>query len=268
MTDPTSSLDHPEFADFFDELPLWSAPFGLKILDRVPIRRGLQVLDVGCGTGFLSIELAQRCGPQARVWAIDPWPAAMTRLERKLTYHGIRNVELLRRDAADTGLADGIVDVAVSNLGINNFDDPAAVLSETRRLLRPGGRLLLTTNPSGHMAEVYAALREVLIGQPDRLAAVAAQEARRGSVEALTERLTRAGFVDVVHETSAFHLRFADAGSMLQHWLIRVSFAPAWESAAGKEAFAALEGRLNDRSQRQGGLSLTIPVALVEARRL
>ena len=45
------------------------------------------------------------------------------------------------------------------------------------------------------MAEVYSALRDVLVGQPDRLAALSAQEAHRGTAEALTERLAAAGFV-------------------------------------------------------------------------
>ena len=155
-------LKHPDFADFYDELPLWSAPFAQRILERAPMARGLRVLDVGCGSGFLSLEFAQRCGPDSRVWAIDPWPAVMDRLERKLSYHGISNVELVRRDATNTGLPDAIADLVVSNLGINNFDDPAAVLAECRRALKVGGQLILTTNLSGHMAEVYEVLRDIV----------------------------------------------------------------------------------------------------------
>lgn len=61
-----SALD---FGDLYDELPLWSAPFGLLLLDRVPMKSGLTILDVGAGAGFLAVELAQRCGPDARVIA-------------------------------------------------------------------------------------------------------------------------------------------------------------------------------------------------------
>src|SRR5208282_1926821 len=52
----------PDFADFYDELPLWSAPFGLMLLEHVSLRPGMTILDVGAGTGFITIELAQRCG--------------------------------------------------------------------------------------------------------------------------------------------------------------------------------------------------------------
>jgi len=53
-------FNHPEVAELYDELPLWSAPFGLLMLERIPMQRGLMIVDVGAGTGFLSIELAQR----------------------------------------------------------------------------------------------------------------------------------------------------------------------------------------------------------------
>jgi FkbM family methyltransferase len=65
--------------------------------------RGATIVDVGCGTGFLAIELAQRCGRTRRVYAVDPWPAAMARLERKLAYHGLDNVDWCARAARRPG---------------------------------------------------------------------------------------------------------------------------------------------------------------------
>ncbi len=258
---------NPSFAEYFDELPLWSAAFGQALLERVPLRRGSRILDIGCGTGFLSVELAQRCGPDSRVWAIDPWESAMDRLQRKLTWQGIANVELVRRSAADTGLADGLAELAVSSLGINNFEDPAAALAETRRLLRPGGRILLTTNLEGHMAEVYAALRQVLAEQPGRLAAVEAEEARRGAQDTVRQRIAAAGFIDVDSEVSSYRMRFADGTSMLHHWFMQMAFAPAWISAAGAEALPALEAELNAQAKAAGELALTIPVGVFWATR-
>src|SRR5215472_8880890 len=145
----------PDFGDLYDELPLWSAPFGLMLLEHVTLRPGMTVLDVGAGTGFMTIELAQRCGPDAKVIAVDPWAAAMTRLSRKLAYLGIQNVRTLVKDVATTDLADASVDLIVSNLGINNFDNPEAALQACFRVARPGARLFLTTNLVGHMAEFY-----------------------------------------------------------------------------------------------------------------
>src|SRR5207247_1531115 len=141
-----------EFGELHDELTLWSAPFGLMLLDRVPIRSGLTILDVGAGTGYLSIELAERCGPDARVIAVDPWKSAMDRFRRKIALWRLDNIVLLDQDAATLDLPDESVDVIVSNLGINNFDQPDVVLSTCWRVARPGAVLLLTTNVLGSLA--------------------------------------------------------------------------------------------------------------------
>src|SRR5579862_9438934 len=90
----------PEFGDLYDELPLWSARFGLMLLEQVGLRPGMTILDVGAGTGFMTIELAQRCGSAAAVIAVDPWEAAMKRLARKVAHLGIRNVRMEVRDVA------------------------------------------------------------------------------------------------------------------------------------------------------------------------
>ena len=65
-----------------DELPLWAAPFGLKLLDKMKIGKGLKVLDIGCGTGFPFIEIAQRLGTSSSVFAIDPWCFFRSKLTR------------------------------------------------------------------------------------------------------------------------------------------------------------------------------------------
>lgn len=108
----------PEVAAHYDELPLWSAPFGLMLLDRVPLHRGQSVVDVGAGTGFVTVELAQRCGPESRVTAVDPWAAAMERLADKVAFLGLTNVDVVVASAEHLPLPDASVDLVVSNLGI------------------------------------------------------------------------------------------------------------------------------------------------------
>lgn len=269
----TPDLNHPAFADFYDELPLWSAPFAQKILERAPLRRGQTVVDLGCGTGFLALELAQRSGPGSKVYAVDLWAAAMARLERKAVYLGVGNVELVTRDGADTGLADSTADLVVCNLGLNNFADPDAVLAEVFRVTKPGGRLILTTNPKGHMAEVYSALRYVIatLGVGDGRDALAAQEDHRGTPESVAARLRRAGFTDIEVDEDEHPMRFADGTAMLGHWFMRMAFLPDWLSVVSPQVapqvLIALESRLNAMAKGKGELALTIPVALFEARK-
>ena len=52
--------EHPKMVSVIDDMPLWSAPFGFMLLDRIPFEPGMTVLDVGFGTGFPLLEIAQR----------------------------------------------------------------------------------------------------------------------------------------------------------------------------------------------------------------
>jgi ubiquinone/menaquinone biosynthesis C-methylase UbiE len=263
----------PEFGDLYDELPLWSAPFGLLLLEHVKLQHGMTILDVGAGTGFMTIELAQRCGCDARVIAVDPWEAAMKRLSRKLDHLGIQNVRTLVQDAATIDLPDSSVDLIVSNLGINNFDHPEAALQTCYRVAKPGTSMFLTTNLVGHMAEFYDAYRSVLVelGDTSHLAALDFHINRRATVASVRTLLERTGFTFVAAATRTFRERFVDGSSLLRHYFMRLGFVPGWKSLAPAGAveatFAALEQRLNTMASEQGELSLTIPAACIEARK-
>jgi ubiquinone/menaquinone biosynthesis C-methylase UbiE len=262
-------MHNPDFGDLYDELPLWSAPFGQMLLERVPMKRGQTILDVGCGTGFLSLELAQRCGADSSVIAVDPWPAAMRRLRWKIERLGLTNLRLLEHDAAAIDLPEASVDLVVSNLGVNNFENADAVLRTCFRVLKPGAPLFLTSNLVGHMQEFYDVFRGVL--PAERLPALDAHVRHRATVESLGHMLTAAGFEVSIVELASMFMRFADGSALLRHTFIRMGFLPAWREVAGPEGeakiFDALERRLNEGAATLGELPLTIPMACVEARR-
>ncbi len=257
--------------DFYDELPLWSAPFGRLLLEHVRLRAGMTILDVGAGTGFLTVELAQRCGRDATVIAVDPWDAAMDRLERKLAYLGLTNVRMLVQDVTTIELPDESVDLIVSNLGVNNFENAELALRSCFRVAKPGAGLVLTTNLVGHMGEFYDAYRSVLIelGFSDRLPALDAHINCRATVDSLRSLLADAGFDFVDAITDSFQERYVDGTALLNHFFIRLGFVEAWKSIVPHEAvdetFDALERRLNTIAAEQGELSLTVPMACIRA---
>jgi len=197
----------------------------------------------------------------------------MNRLEWKMTRRHVKNIVLMKQEATALDLPDASVDVIVSNLGINNFEQPAAVLNECCRVAKPGAHVLLTTNLSGHMAEFYQVYRSVLVelGQHDRLDALDAHIQHRGTVQSVTQLLAQSGFSvsEVANDTS--RLRFADGSALLRHSFIRLGFVQAWRVVAPADAvrhtFRALELRLNDIAREHGVLTLTVPMACFVAHK-
>jgi ubiquinone/menaquinone biosynthesis C-methylase UbiE len=270
---PVPNFSEPGNVALYDELTFWSARFGAILLAHLPLAPGLAILDVACGAGFPTLELAQMYGDSCHVTGVDVWDAALDRARQKQALYGLENAEFLRADAADLPLPDQSIDLIVCNLGLNNFAQPERVLAECARVARPGAGFYLATNPLGHMRELYAALRAVLVetGDPALVERLDAHEAHRRTPDAIAALVRDAGFTvtGLVHES--FALRYLDGSAFLRHFFIRLAFLPDWRAiVAGADEpalFAALEGRLNALTREQGELRLTVPMLLVAAAR-
>jgi ubiquinone/menaquinone biosynthesis C-methylase UbiE len=261
----------PDTVAAFDELPLWCAMAGLFLLEHLPLPKGATVLDLGCGTGFPLLELAQRLGRPAIVHGLDPWGQALTRARFKAGVIGVTNITLTRGDGAAMPYPASRFDLIVSNLGINNFADPDAILAECQRVLKPGGRLVLTTNIEGHMADLYTLFAEVLSERnaTEAQAALHRHIAHRGTITTIGARLQRAGFRVTRAIERNFPMRFADGTALFHHYFIRLGFLEGWRNIltpdTEQEIFADIERRLNNRAAERGELSLTVPLAYLEA---
>jgi ubiquinone/menaquinone biosynthesis C-methylase UbiE len=100
-------------------------------------RSGLDVLDAGCGTGFLSLELAAR---GHRVTGIDFAPAMLIEARRKATERGM-SVRFEEADAEQLSFGSGSFDLVISRHVLWTLPHPEAAIDEWIRVLRPGGRL-------------------------------------------------------------------------------------------------------------------------------
>jgi arsenite methyltransferase len=271
----SSSFDfgQAEVTALYDELPQWSALFGELLFKYVPMRHGMTVLDLGYGTGFPLLELAERLGASCKVYGVDPWDAARERALVKARSWGVRNVEILPGDAAQLSFPAEQFDLIVSNLGLNNFVDPAAAVRECWRVARPGARLALTTNLQGHMREFYEVYAETLheMGLNAILPALEAHIAHRATVAGVTALLETAGFqLKAVHEEAAV-LRYLDGSALLRHHFIRQGFLDAWKAVLApadlRAVFERLEANLNRMASEKGELALTIPMAYIEGEK-
>ena len=158
-------IDLDDLAPLFDEVTLWGARFLIHLLDRIELRGGIRALDLGCASGVPLIELANVHGPSSRFTGIDMWSGALQQARKKIALQGLPNADLVEADGHKLPFRDGVFDLIVSSLGINNFDDPDAVFRECARVASPGARLVLTTNVRGHMRELYDVFRALLSGR-------------------------------------------------------------------------------------------------------
>ena len=109
--------------------------------DAVAPRPDETILDIGCGTGMLALDLARAVGTGGQVIGIDPSEDMLT--EARARCGGRENIRLLQATAQAIPLDDESVDKAVSVQVFEYFDDISAPLRELHRVLRPGGRLVI-----------------------------------------------------------------------------------------------------------------------------
>ena len=220
------------------------------------------------------LELAQVYGPSCQVTGIDLWKEAVERARLKQQVYQLPNVQILEADAAHLPFQENEFDLIVSNLGINNFADPEAVLTECFRVAKPHASLVLTTNPTGHMRELYALFREVLLElqKSTYLERLRRNEEHRGTKESLGGMLRAAGFHMVKVQEGAFQLRYVDGNALFHHVLTQVGFLEGWRQVVDPEdeeqVFALLETRLNQVAKARGELCLTVPMLYLEGEKL
>jgi len=99
-----------------------------------------RVVDVACGPGFLTLAFAEKC---EHVLGVDATGEFLSRARREAELRQIHNVVFSLGDANQLDLEDGIFDCASCRAAFHHFPDPARVLGEMRRVVRPGGKILV-----------------------------------------------------------------------------------------------------------------------------
>ena len=267
-------LNDKETVSVIDELPFWSAPFGLKLLEKINYRKNITALDIGSGLGFPLLEVAMRLGNTCKVYGIDPWEAAVERIKTKVRVYGITNVEIITGVAEKIPLPDNSVDLIFSNNGLNNVNDINVVLSECRRISKIGAQFVFTYNTDRTMNEFYSVLEELLV-EKNITAEIALMKAhiykKRKPVEEFIRLLNENGYVinEISHDKFAYS--FVDGTAMFNHFLIKLAFIDSWKEFIPEEKqnefFAELVERLNQVAQSNGLLNLTIPFVLIDCEK-
>jgi len=128
------------WADFQDPIDRQIRPLGLAAMQRLAPAPGEQVVDVGCGCGDTSLELARRVGPEGGVLGLDISAPMLEVARGRAEAAGAHNLAFREADAQTAALPGGR-DAVFSRFGVMFFADPEAAFANLRRSLRPGGRL-------------------------------------------------------------------------------------------------------------------------------
>jgi hypothetical protein len=223
-------IENPDFVSTIDELSLWSAPFGLKLLDTVEMKKNMAMLDLGCGLGFPLIELAERM------------PFSDCRFDLIVSNNGVNNVQNMAqtfrecRRVAKPG-AQMVLTLNLDQTMKEFYDVFIQVLKER-----------------GLMDEIEKTRLHIY--------------AKRRPLDEIRRMLDESGFFvrKVIHDT--FRFRYADGTAMPNHGMIKYWFAEAWKGvlkpADVQPVFETVENRFNKQALTGGGMTLTVPFVTLD----
>jgi ubiquinone/menaquinone biosynthesis C-methylase UbiE len=242
---------------------MWLGNEGLR---RAGLRPGMRFLDVAAGSGALSIPAA-RLG--ARVLAIDLSPAMLELLERRAREEEL-SIETQVMDGHALVLEDDRFDLAGSQFGVMVFPDMPRGIAEMARVVRPGGRVLVSAYGDPHAIEFLgffvAAIQTVVTSFEGPPMDPLPLPFQLHDPERLGRELENAGLRDVEVETISERTEFR-SGDHLWDWIVHsnpIAGAILGELELSGEQTAvvrgALDGLVRERAGAGGPAALTAPV--------
>ncbi len=128
-----------KWVDYQKAIDAHARPFGLLAMDRISVKPGERVLDVGCGCGDATFELARRVGATGEITGIDLSSIMLARARESAEDLGLTYVRFINADAQTYAFQRRSFDLFYSRFGIMFFTDPQAAFGNLFRALCPGG---------------------------------------------------------------------------------------------------------------------------------
>jgi SAM-dependent methyltransferase len=124
-----------------DHTELVAASFGVAAMNRLGLRSGERVIDIGCGAGTTTLALARIVGSDGEAVGVDIAPAMVSAARRHAAAAAVEHARFVAGDAQVDDLGDSVFDAAYSRFGVMFFADPVSAFANIRASLRSGGTL-------------------------------------------------------------------------------------------------------------------------------
>jgi SAM-dependent methyltransferase len=284
MNAPDPGAPNQEQIHYWNEIagPRWCAlqeimdpllrSAGVAGMDAVGVGAGERALDVGCGCGDTSLELARRVGLRGRVVGIDVSGPMLERARSRAK--SVPNLEFVQEDAQTSDLGEGSFDLAYSRFGTMFFADPEGAFANLHRALQPEGRLgfvcwqAVQLNP--FMYEPVAAAATV-IPLPPRPPPGTPGPFALADPERLTRILERAGFRSVKLEDWQGEIEIGARATALNFFCeVGPLSAALREADAGpdlREKVVQAIGEMLSGYETPDGIRMPVALWLVTARK-
>ena len=112
-------------------------------LEKIPLRKGMVVVDYGCGSGRYTLPVAELVGPKGKVFAVDIQPSAISTIKEKAGHESLTNIEAVLVDSYDTGIQGSSTDLVLFIDTLHLIGDHRALFREIHRLLKQDGILYM-----------------------------------------------------------------------------------------------------------------------------
>lgn len=133
-------MTHRQFPTNDPERRKWQDPE--RALTEIGLKPGMIFVDMGCGDGYFAIPAARMVGPKGKIIAIDIDEGAIERLRQQAEEEGLRQLSAEVRAAEETIACEGCADFVFFGINLHDFADPAQVIRNAKRMLRPSGLLV------------------------------------------------------------------------------------------------------------------------------
>lgn len=242
-------------------VPTVFQPFAKMIVEATAIPNGAKILDVGCGTGALTRELAVRVGEDGSVTGLDANPGMLAVAQR----HG-SGIDWQLGDAASLPFSDGVFDIVASQFALMLFEDREKSLREMWRVLSPEGRLTVAVFDQVARNQAYGAIADIY---ENRVGSEIANALRfpfsLGDVSELDALFENAGIAPHALKTVQTTTRFASATD-LAHADIKGWFPFAGFEVSQADVDAIIEDLGREFAMRpdgDGGISFDVYAHIV-----